>query len=163
MTAKTPSSTGQRWEIGRHRPGIVARFRSRYIKASPDSITGALAGAAIPDDFRISMVNAPGADSYPIAGVTWILVYEHPQDALKAKELAAFLTWAETEGQKMARELNFAPAARKRAEQGTSPDQTHFFRRLSHSVRTERLHAPSGSIRKSHRGFPLISRLGPRC
>jgi phosphate transport system substrate-binding protein len=55
------------------------------------------------------MVNAPGADSYPIAGVTWILVYEHPQDALKAKELVAFLTWAETEGQKMARELNFAP------------------------------------------------------
>ena len=63
----------------------------------------------MPDDFRISMVNAPGADSYPTAGVTWILVYEHPQDAFKAKELVAFLTWAETEGQKMARELNFAP------------------------------------------------------
>ena len=55
------------------------------------------------------MVNAPGADSYPIAGLTWILVYEHPQDAFKAKELVAFLTWAETEGEKMARELNFAP------------------------------------------------------
>ena len=63
----------------------------------------------MPDDFRISIVNAPGANSYPIAGVTWILVYEHPQDAVKAKELVAFLTWAETEGQKMVRELNFAP------------------------------------------------------
>jgi phosphate transport system substrate-binding protein len=80
-----------------------------YIKASPDSITAALASAAIPDDFRISMVNAPGADSYPIAGVTWILLYEHPKDPVKAKKLVAFLTWAETEGQKMARDLNFAP------------------------------------------------------
>lgn len=40
---------------------------------------------------------------------TWIRGYEHPQDALEAKELVAFLTWAETEGKKMARELNFAP------------------------------------------------------
>ncbi|MBV8215522.1 MAG: phosphate ABC transporter substrate-binding protein PstS [Verrucomicrobia bacterium] len=87
----------------------IQNAAGNYIKASPDSITAALASAVIPDDFRISMVNAPGADSYPIAGVTWILVYEHPQDAVKAKELVAFLTWAETEGQKMARELNFAP------------------------------------------------------
>ena len=87
----------------------IKNAAGNYIKASPDSITAAMASAAIPDDFRISMVNAPGANSYPIAGVTWILVYEHPQDAVKAKELVAFLTWAETEGQKMARELNFAP------------------------------------------------------
>jgi phosphate transport system substrate-binding protein len=87
----------------------IKNAAGNYIKASPDSITAALASTAIPDDFRISMVNAPGADSYPIAGVTWILVYEHPQDAVKAKELVAFLIWAETEGQKMVRELNFAP------------------------------------------------------
>lgn len=87
----------------------IKNAAGNYIKASPDSITAALVGAAIPDDFRISMVNAPGADSYPIAGVTWILVYEHPEDTVKAKALAAFLTWAETEGQKIARELNFAP------------------------------------------------------
>jgi phosphate transport system substrate-binding protein len=87
----------------------IKNAAGNYIKASPESITAALASAVIPDDFRISMVNAPGADSYPIAGVTWILVYEHPQDSSKAKELVAFLNWAETEGQKMARELNFAP------------------------------------------------------
>ena len=62
----------------------IKNAAGNYIKASPDSITAALASTAIPDDFRISMVNAPGADSYPIAGVTWILVYEHPQDAVKA-------------------------------------------------------------------------------
>jgi phosphate transport system substrate-binding protein len=80
-----------------------------YIKASVDSITAALSTATIPEDFRISLVDAPGPNAYPIAGVTWLLVYEHPQDAAKAKKLAAFLTWVETEGQKMARDLNFAP------------------------------------------------------
>jgi phosphate transport system substrate-binding protein len=87
----------------------IKNAAGNYIEASTDSITAALSSASIPDDFRLSMVNAPGADAYPIAGVTWILVYEHPGDGVKATKLAAFLTWAETEGQKMARELNFAP------------------------------------------------------
>ena len=55
------------------------------------------------------MVNAPGADAYSIAGVTWLLVYQDPHDITKAKTLVRFLTWAETEGQKIAPELNFAP------------------------------------------------------
>ena len=80
-----------------------------YIKASPDSITAALSTATVPDDFRLSMVNAPGPASYPIAGVTYLLVYKNPQDAAKTEKLVAFLKWAETEGQKMAQDLNFAP------------------------------------------------------
>jgi phosphate transport system substrate-binding protein len=80
-----------------------------YVKASTDSITTALATATIPADFRLSMVNAPGASSYPIAGVTWLLVYQNPKDAITGQKLTAFLKWAETEGQKMARDLNFAP------------------------------------------------------
>lgn len=80
-----------------------------YIKASTDSITKALGTATIPPDFRLSMVNAPGPASYPIAGVTWLLVYQDPQDPAKTKKLVAFLKWAETDGQKMARDLNFAP------------------------------------------------------
>ncbi len=80
-----------------------------YVKASTASIAAALAMAAIPDDFRLSVVNAPGAAAYPIAGVTWLLVYQHLDDTLKAQKLAAFLKWALTSGQKMAGELNYAP------------------------------------------------------
>lgn len=47
-----------------------------YITASLDSVTEALATATIPDDFRFSMVNPPGAKAYPIAGATWLLVYQ---------------------------------------------------------------------------------------
>jgi phosphate transport system substrate-binding protein len=80
-----------------------------YIRASTDSITAALSTATIPDDFRLSIVNAPGAASYPIAGVTWLLLYQNSSDATKSREIMEFLKWAETEGQKMANGLNFAP------------------------------------------------------
>ena len=45
-----------------------------YVKATTASITAALATATIPADFRVSIVNAPGAAAYPISGVTWMLV-----------------------------------------------------------------------------------------
>ena len=87
----------------------IKNSAGNFIKASTDSITAALATATVPDDLRLSIVNAPGPASYPIAGVTWLLVYENPQDAAKTEKLVAFLKWVETEGQKMARDLNFAP------------------------------------------------------
>ena len=80
-----------------------------YVKASPQSVTAALATAKIPDDFRFSMVNAPGKTAYPISGATWLLVYEDQADATKGKALVAFLKWALTNGEKMAPTLAYAP------------------------------------------------------
>jgi phosphate transport system substrate-binding protein len=72
-------------------------------------VTAALATATIPDDFRFSMVNAPGDASYPIAGVTWILVYGEQKDHDKGQKLVQFLTWAYTDGERMAAALDYAP------------------------------------------------------
>jgi phosphate transport system substrate-binding protein len=80
-----------------------------YIAASIDSVTAALATAQIPDDFRFSMVNPPGAEAYPIAGTTWLLVYQDQKDAAKGKKLVEFLRWAYSEGEKMAAALDYAP------------------------------------------------------
>lgn len=80
-----------------------------YIAASIESVTAALATAEIPDDFRFSMVNAPGADAYPIAGATWLLVYQHQKDSARGKKLVEFLKWAYQEGEKMASSLDYAP------------------------------------------------------
>ncbi len=80
-----------------------------YITPSLESVTAALATATIPDDFRFSMVNPPGADAYPIAGTTWLLVYQQQKDPIKGKKLVAFLKWAYLEGEKMATSLNYAP------------------------------------------------------
>lgn len=80
-----------------------------YITPSLDSVTEALATATIPDDFRFSMVNPPGAKAYPIAGTTWLLVYEQQKDAAKGRKLVEFLKWAYNEGEKMAATLDYSP------------------------------------------------------
>jgi phosphate transport system substrate-binding protein len=79
-----------------------------FVKPTLDSVTAALATADIPDDFRFSMTNAPGKDAYPICGATWLLVYENQKDHAKGEKLVQFLKWAETKGQQMAKDLDYA-------------------------------------------------------
>ena len=80
----------------------------KFVAPSPDSVSKAMSTATIPDDFRFSMVNAPGEGSYPIAGASWVLLYEKQADAKKGKILVSFLKWCVTEGQKMSPQLNYA-------------------------------------------------------
>jgi phosphate transport system substrate-binding protein len=87
----------------------VKNASGEFVKASLESITAAMATAQIPDDFRFSMTNAPGKDAYPIAGATWLLIYEQQKDAIKGKKLVEFLKWAMKDGEKMARDLQYAP------------------------------------------------------
>jgi phosphate transport system substrate-binding protein len=81
----------------------------QFVTPSVKSVTEALATAKVPDDFRFSMVNAPGASAYPIAGATWLLVYEQQKDAAKGKKVTEFLDWALTKGEGMAAALDYAP------------------------------------------------------
>ena len=87
----------------------VKNTTGKYVSPSLASVTAALATAQIPDDFRFSMVNAPGVDAYPIAGATWLLVYETQQDPAKGKKLVEFLNWALSSGEQMAASLDYAP------------------------------------------------------
>src|SRR5205085_8765750 len=77
------------------------------------AVTAAAAGAAatLPanTDYRISIVDAPGAESYPISSFTWILAYQHQKDAAKGKKLVDFLNWALTDGEAEAPELDYPP------------------------------------------------------
>jgi phosphate transport system substrate-binding protein len=91
-----------------------------YITPTVASVTAAMASATIPDDFRFSMVNASGEKAYPIAGTTWLLVYEQQKDHAKGEKLVQFLKWAYSEGEKLAPGLDYAPlpdAVVKRAEE----------------------------------------------
>jgi phosphate transport system substrate-binding protein len=82
---------------------------SNFISPAPDSVSAALATAKIPDDFRFSMVNAPGATAYPISGASWVLVYDATKKPENGAKLVAFLKWAVTEGQKISPTLDYAP------------------------------------------------------
>ena len=87
----------------------VKNAAGQFVKPSIESVTAALGTANIPDDFRFSMTNAPGDSAYPIAGATWLLVYEQQKDPAKGKKLIEFLKWALTKGEGMAKDLNYAP------------------------------------------------------
>src|SRR5690349_2344646 len=77
-----------------------------FVAPSTASVTAAAAGAVakLPanTDYRVSIVNAPGAGAYPISSFTWILVYQKESDAAKRAKLVDFLRWALTDGQAMA-------------------------------------------------------------
>ncbi|MEW5762902.1 MAG: phosphate ABC transporter substrate-binding protein PstS [Bacillota bacterium] len=90
---------------------LIRNAAGRYIAPSIESTTAAAAGASaqMPDDLRVSIVNAPGDDAYPIAAYTYILVYREQEDQTKGKALAEFLWWAVHDGEKMAAELRYAP------------------------------------------------------
>lgn len=94
-----------------------------YIDASVASIQAAAAaaqGSLGPDsDYRISIVNAPGADSYPISSFTWLLVYERQRDAGKGKKLIDFMRWMYGAGQQSAPALDYAPLPPAMASQLT--------------------------------------------
>jgi phosphate transport system substrate-binding protein len=98
------------YAVQNHLPyASVKNAAGNFIAPSVSSVTAALANATIPDDFRFSMVNPPGAEAYPIAGATWLLVYQQQANAEKGRKLVEFLKWAMTQGEDMAPQLNYAP------------------------------------------------------
>src|SRR5688572_6224186 len=90
--------------------GQVQNSAGAFVTPRVETVTAAAAGAAanMPPDFRVSITNAPGADAYPIASFTWILLYEDPQDKAQGRVMKDFMRWALTDGQKLAPELGYA-------------------------------------------------------
>jgi phosphate transport system substrate-binding protein len=89
--------------------GTVKNAAGVYVKASLDSTTAAAASAKMPPDFRVSITNAPGKDSYPIASFTWLLIPQPSKDPKKGQVIKDFLQWMSTDGQKMTEQLSYAP------------------------------------------------------
>ncbi len=82
-----------------------------FVEPSIASTSAAAAGASrsMPADYRVSLVNQPGKNAYPIAGFTWLLVYQDQKDKAKGKKLVEFLKWELKQGQKMADKMLYAP------------------------------------------------------
>jgi phosphate transport system substrate-binding protein len=89
--------------------GPVQNKSGQFITASLESVTAAAAGVTMPDDFRVSITNPDGADAYPIASFTWMLLYQHPADKARSKAMVDFMKWAIADGQKFAPGLGYAP------------------------------------------------------
>lgn len=90
--------------------GSVKNASGKFVRASTEGVTAAAAASAtaMPADFRVSITNAAGADSYPIASFTWLLVPTHFDDPNKAKTLQQFLTWMLDHGEAEAPSMSYA-------------------------------------------------------
>ena len=90
--------------------GNVKNAEGVFVKASLTAVSAAAAGKAkeMPDDFRVSIVNAPGKAAYPISSFTWLLIPEKFSDATKRDAIKGFLKWALADGQNYAENLSYA-------------------------------------------------------
>ena len=90
--------------------GNVKNSSGAFVKASLAAVSAAAAGAAkeMPDDFRVSITNAPGKTSYPISSFTWLLIPEKFSDASKRDAIKGFVKWMLADGQNYAEALSYA-------------------------------------------------------
>jgi phosphate transport system substrate-binding protein len=64
---------------------------------------------AAPSGFGLILNDQPGEKSWPIVGVTWIMVHKNQPDPAKAKPLLKFFDWCYKNGDKMAKNLHYVP------------------------------------------------------
>jgi phosphate transport system substrate-binding protein len=90
--------------------GSVKNSSGTYVKADLASVSAAAAGAAktIPDDFRVSITDAPGKNAYPISSFTWLLIPEKFSDAAKRDAIKGFVKWMLKDGQNYTEQLSYA-------------------------------------------------------
>ena len=60
------------------------------------------------NDFRASLTNAPGKESYPIVSFTWFYVPVHPQDSQRSHAVKEYLSWVYASGQEIAQAQSYA-------------------------------------------------------
>ena len=89
--------------------GDVKNRAGTVVRPCIETVTEAAKGVQFPDDLRFGLTDSDGKDAYPIAGATWLLVYENQTDAAKAKALVGYLAWVMDEGEKSAAQLNYSP------------------------------------------------------
>lgn len=86
----------------------------QFVLPSVAGVTAAAVGAskAMQKDVRVSIVNAPGAKTYPISGFTYLLVYKNQNNKAKWASMSKFMNWAMGPGQRYATPLLYAPLPR---------------------------------------------------
>lgn len=102
---------------------LVKNASGQFVEPSAASITAAAEGALSQmgpaSDYRVSIVNAPGATAYPVSSFTWLLVYATQADAEKGRKLVEFMRWMYDAGQQSAAALDYAPLPASLAAQLT--------------------------------------------
>jgi phosphate transport system substrate-binding protein len=92
--------------------GAIRNKSGSFVAPTLESVTAAAAGVSLaPDtDFRVSIVDAEGANAYPVSSFTWLLIKPDIADMDKARAIRDFLIWMTgPEAAKMAADLHYSP------------------------------------------------------
>ena len=81
----------------------------QYVLPSPQSIAADAAQKPTITATDLSIVNQPGASSYPISGYSWALVYTHQAEQATGQALVSMLEWLTHSGQAYAARLSYVP------------------------------------------------------
>src|SRR6202049_3094664 len=90
--------------------GSVKNSSGNFVKADLAGVSAAASGSVkdMPEDFRVSITNAPGQTAYPISSFTWLLVPSKFSEAAKRDATKDFLKWMMADGQSYAEQLSYA-------------------------------------------------------
>ena len=111
---KTPGSLGYTELNWAEKSGLstiaVKNAAGDFIKPAATTIAAAASSleSKMGEDFRVSLTNAPGKESYPIASFTWFYVPIHASDPQRGRAVTEFLNWVYASGQKIAQERGYA-------------------------------------------------------
>jgi phosphate transport system substrate-binding protein len=88
---------------------LVLNSAGKFVKASSRTLTAACENVEAPEwrNLSASLINAHGADAYPMASFTWIYLPVQSKDAARASAMANLLGWIYTDGQTVAEENGY--------------------------------------------------------
>jgi phosphate transport system substrate-binding protein len=89
----------------------IARIKNasgEFVKPTEKTIAATALEMKIVDDFRVSLTNGPGKDSYPISSFTWFYVPAKAKDSERGRAVADYLGWVFTDGQRVAQDQGYA-------------------------------------------------------
>ncbi len=90
--------------------GAVKNADGNWVKASIQGVTDAAASVKdMPADYRVSITNAQGQNSYPISSFTYLLIPATPINPANEATLKDMLSWIVKSGEVEASQLSYAP------------------------------------------------------
>ncbi|QSO54915.1 phosphate ABC transporter substrate-binding protein PstS [Alicyclobacillus curvatus] len=89
--------------------GLVKNAAGNFVAPSPDTVKAAAATKPTVSATNFSIVNAPGGNSYPISGYSWVLLYQHQKNKAIGSALVKLFDWMETTGQQQAASVDYVP------------------------------------------------------
>jgi phosphate transport system substrate-binding protein len=88
---------------------MMLNSRKQYEVPTLKSVAAAAASFKHVSATNFSIVDAAGKDAYPVAGYSWVLLFQNNSDTAKGKALNALFKWLVTNGQKIAKTVQYVP------------------------------------------------------